>query len=213
SNFLEQVNFSSAPQIFSTSGVGIPLDSLRPDNVTYSSNLFAAGYGDSMLQALIFSGMQSHPIWDDFSIGDNATFSIWSPTPDLGSAYAPLALTIELKGITTSSGTYSPTSFSSHSSTARKLGLGLGLSLFAALLVLAGVFFYRRRMRLGTPLLFATRRQHKRHRSSIVLPPASNDGGAGLKLDFIPSFGGVGSKSVRARREPGWKNLEDYDYD
>jgi hypothetical protein len=97
---------------------------------------------------------------------------------------------------------------SSHSSTARNLGLGLGLSLFAALLAIFGVFLYRRRMRLAAPRFFATRRQHKRHRSGI--PPAlSSSDGSGMKLGLIPSF----TTSVRVRREPGWKNLEDYDYD
>ena len=96
SDFLEQVNFTNAPDTVSISVVGIPLDSLRPDNVTYSSfaviavvcvqanlvvpgsNLFAAGFGDKSLQSLIFSGMQTHPIWDDFSIGNDTTISVWS---------------------------------------------------------------------------------------------------------------------------------------
>ncbi len=115
---------------------------------------------------------------------------------------------VPLKSISTNVGS---SALSSHgSSTARKLGLALGCSLFAALLVLLGVLLYRRRLRLGAARLFAARRQHKRHRS---MAPAESEGGGGMmKLDFIPSFG-ASSKSVRARREPGWKNLEDYDYD
>ena len=37
SNFLKQVNFTAAPFIFSIAAIGIPLDSLRLDNVTYSA--------------------------------------------------------------------------------------------------------------------------------------------------------------------------------
>lgn len=204
SNFLQQVNFTSAPATLTSSAVGIPLDSFRSDNVTYSSNLFAAGFGDSSLQNLIFNGMQSHPLLDDFSFS-NSTYSLWSSSPDLGSAYAPLALTIQTKGITTANGTFS---LSSHSSTARKLGLALGLSLFAALFIVLGAFFYRRRMRQGAPRFFATRRQHKRRASGM--PQAVSSDGVGMKLDFIPSFG---TTSKRSKREPGWKNLEDYDYE
>jgi hypothetical protein len=73
------------------------------------------------------------------------------------------------------------------------------------------VLLYRRRLlRIGVIRLYATRRQHKRHRSSMAHTESSGGGAGGtMKLDFIPSFGA----SVRARREPGWKNLEDYDYD
>ena len=133
SNFLEQVNFTGAPSTLTTSGVGIPLDSFRPDNLTYSafcchllvsyvaaranslsrkgSNMLTAGFGDKVLQNVIFSGMQSHPLWDDFSIS-NDTYTLWSArsvrsscskllrpfssliphSPDLASAYAPLAV-------------------------------------------------------------------------------------------------------------------------
>ena len=118
---------------------------------------------------------------------------------------------VPLKSITTGFGN---SALSSHgSSTARKLALALGCSLFAGLLVVFGVLLYRRRMlRLGAARLYATRRQHKRHRSMASSEPGSGGGGGTMKLDFIPSFAGS-SKSVRARREPGWKNLEDYDYD
>ena len=37
SNFLKQVTFAAAPLTFSVPGIGIPLDSLRPNNVTYSA--------------------------------------------------------------------------------------------------------------------------------------------------------------------------------
>jgi hypothetical protein len=37
STYLEKVNFTVAPPTFSVPGVGLPLDSLRPDNVTYSA--------------------------------------------------------------------------------------------------------------------------------------------------------------------------------
>jgi hypothetical protein len=42
STYLEKVNFTVAPPTFSVSGVGLPLDSLRPDNVTYSAVFFVA---------------------------------------------------------------------------------------------------------------------------------------------------------------------------
>ena len=115
---------------------------------------------------------------------------------------------VQAKSISTNNG---KSALSSHgSSTARKLGLALGLSLFAALLVILGVFLYRRRfVRVGAARLFATRRDHKRRGS---MAPTELSSGGTIKLDFIPSFG-VSSKSVRARREPGWKNLEDYEYD
>ncbi|KAH9173652.1 DUF1793-domain-containing protein [Lactarius sanguifluus] len=206
SNFLKQVNITAAPLTFSIAGIGIPLDSLRPNNITYSSNMFAAGFGDKTLQRIIFSGAESHPYENDVSVVANATLALWSPSPDLGSAYAPLVLTVPLKSISANSG--SSSTLASHgSSAARKLGLALGCSLFAALLVIFAVLFYRRRMRTR---LYATRRGHKRHRSMI--PAESESGGGMMKLDFIPSFG-ASSKSVRARREPGWKNLEDYEYD
>jgi hypothetical protein len=37
SNFLEQITFAAAPLTFSIPGIGLPLDSLRPNNVTYSA--------------------------------------------------------------------------------------------------------------------------------------------------------------------------------
>ncbi|KAH9053680.1 hypothetical protein EDB87DRAFT_1650741, partial [Lactarius vividus] len=208
SNFLRQVNITGAPLTFSIADIGIPLDSLRPDNVTYSSNMFAAGFGDKTLQRIIFSGMESHPFLNDVSLTANTTLTLWSASPDLGSAYAPLVLTVPLKSISTDAG--SSTLASHSSSAARKVGLALGCSLFAALLVILAVLVYRRRMRLGTARFYATRRGHKRHRS---MAPADSEsvGGGTMKLGFIPSFGAP-SKSVRARREPGWKNLEDYEY-
>lgn len=209
SNFLKQVNITPAPLTYSIADIGIPLDSLRPNNITYSSNMFAAGFGDKTLQRIIFSGVESHPFENDVSIISNATLALWSASPDLGSAYAPLVLTVPLKSISTNAGS---SALASHgSSAARKLGLALGCSLFAALLVILAVLVYRRRMRLGAARLYATRRGHKRHRSSMA-PAESESGGGMMKLDFIPSFG-ASSKSVRARREPGWKNLEDYEYD
>jgi hypothetical protein len=63
-------------------------------------------------------------------------------------------------------------------------------------------------MRQGAPRFFATRRQHKRRASGM--PQAVSSDGVGMKLDFIPSFG---TTSKRSKREPGWKNLEDYDYE
>ncbi|KAI9442051.1 hypothetical protein BJY52DRAFT_1318827 [Lactarius psammicola] len=205
SDFLRKVNITAAPLTFSIAGIGIPLDSLRPDNVTYSSNMFAAGFSDRTLQRVIFSGMESHPTSQDVSVAANATLTVWSTSPDLGSAYAPLVLTVPLKSISTNVG--SSALSSNGSSTARKLGLGLGLSLFAAILVLFAVLLYRRRMRLGVAY-----RNHKRRRSMAPAPESETGTGGMMKLDFIPSFG-ASSKSVRARREPGWKNLEDYDYD
>ncbi|KAH8976572.1 hypothetical protein EDB86DRAFT_3024004 [Lactarius hatsudake] len=208
SNFLKQVNITAAPLTYSIADIGIPLDSLRPNNITYSSNMFAAGFGDKTLQRIIFSGAESHPYENDVSVITNATLAVWSPSPDLGSAYAPLVLTVPLKSISANAG---GSALASHgSSAARKLGLALGCSLFAALLVILAVLVYRRRMRLGAARLYATRRGHKRHRS--MAPAESESGGGMMKLDFIPSFG-ASSKSVRARREPGWKNLEDYEYD
>ncbi|KAH8983428.1 hypothetical protein EDB86DRAFT_2967454 [Lactarius hatsudake] len=208
SNFLKQVNITAAPLTYSIADIGIPLDSLRPNNITYSSNMFAAGFGDKTLQRIIFSGAESHPYENDVSVITNATPAFWSPSPDLGSAYAPLVLTVPLKSISANAG---GSALASHgSSAARKLGLALGCSLFAALLVILAVLVYRRRMRLSAARLYATRRGHKRHRS--MAPAESESGGGMMKLDFIPSFG-ASSKSVRARREPGWKNLEDYEYD
>ncbi|KAH9033214.1 hypothetical protein EDB83DRAFT_2525491 [Lactarius deliciosus] len=205
SNFLKQVNITAAPLTYSIADIGIPLDSLRPNNITYSSNMFVAGFGDKTLQRIIFSGAESHPYENDVSVITNRTLAFWSASPDLGSAYAPLVLTVPLKSISANAGS---SALASHgSSAARKLGLALGCSLFAALLVILAVLFYRRRMRTR---LYATRRSHKRHRS--MAPAESESGGGMMKLDFIPSFG-ASSKSVRARREPGWKNLEDYEYD
>ena len=37
SDFLRKVNITAAPLTFSIAGIGIPLDSLRPNNVTYSA--------------------------------------------------------------------------------------------------------------------------------------------------------------------------------
>jgi hypothetical protein len=39
-NFLKTVNTTAAPQTFNIAETGIPLDSLRINNVTYSSNQF-----------------------------------------------------------------------------------------------------------------------------------------------------------------------------
>ncbi|KAI9439667.1 hypothetical protein H4582DRAFT_1850840 [Lactarius indigo] len=210
SNFLKRVNITAAPLTFSIADIGIPLDSLRPNNVTYSSNMFAAGFGDKTLQRLIFSGVETHPFENDVSITANATLTLWSASPDLGSAYAPLVLTVPLKSISTNGGS---SALASHnSSAARKLGLALGCSLFVALIIIFAVLVYRRRMRLSAARFYATRRGHKRHRSMAPVESESGGGGGMMKLDFIPSFG-ASSKSVRARREPGWKNLEDYEYD
>lgn len=51
-NFLKTVNFAAvAPSTLNITGVGIPLDSLRPNNVTYSPNQFIAN--PSNIRALI----------------------------------------------------------------------------------------------------------------------------------------------------------------
>ena len=108
-NFLKTVN-TSAPKAFNTSEIGIPLDSLRTSNVTYSSNMFAAGFGDTELQTIILSGMESHPLAEGLVVANNtlttwSTRSVWLVlslrshhlivlirSPNLGSAYAPLVL-------------------------------------------------------------------------------------------------------------------------
>ena len=70
-NFLKTVNIT-APQKFNTSEIGIPLDSLRNNNVTYSSNMFVAGFADPELQSIILSGMDNHPLDEDLSILNNS---------------------------------------------------------------------------------------------------------------------------------------------
>ena len=75
-NFLKTVN-TAAPQKFNTSEIGIPLDSLRTNNVTYSSNMFVAGFADTELQSIILSGMDGHPLNEDLSIVNN-TLSVGS---------------------------------------------------------------------------------------------------------------------------------------
>lgn len=108
-NFLKTMN-TAAPKAFNTSEIGIPLDSLRTNNVTYSSNMFAAGFGDTELQTIILSGMASHPLAEGLVVANN-TLTTWSArsvclvlslrshhlivlirSPNLGSAYAPLVL-------------------------------------------------------------------------------------------------------------------------
>ncbi|KAI0306203.1 hypothetical protein B0F90DRAFT_973382 [Multifurca ochricompacta] len=76
-NFLRSANITRTSPPFGIAGIGIPLDSWRPDNVTYSSNMFVAGFADQTLQRLILSGMESHPLADDASIA-NLTTTSWS---------------------------------------------------------------------------------------------------------------------------------------
>jgi hypothetical protein len=75
-NFLKTVN-TAAPQTFNISKIGIPLDSLRTNNVTYSSNMFVAGFADTELRSIILSGMESHPLGEDLAVVNN-TLSVWS---------------------------------------------------------------------------------------------------------------------------------------
>jgi len=120
---------------------------------------------------------------------------------------------VPLQKISTKAGS---AALATHSSaTARKLGLGLSLSLFVAVLIVAGVVLYRRRSTArydshGNPRLLALRRNYFHKRKSSGMPPPASVGSSNeaLKLDFMPP-----SMAVRARREPGWKNLEDYEYD
>ncbi|KAH9978435.1 hypothetical protein BJV77DRAFT_1073912 [Russula vinacea] len=90
-NFLKTVNITAAPQTFNIAETGIPLDSLRINNVTYSSNMFAAGFANTELQRIIMSSVQDHSLDEDLSVVNN-TLTMWSASPNLGAAYAPLML-------------------------------------------------------------------------------------------------------------------------
>ncbi|KAI0283549.1 hypothetical protein BC826DRAFT_189688 [Russula brevipes] len=198
-DFLKTVNITSEPLTSNIARVGIPLDSLRIKNVTYSSNMFAAGFADAKLQRLILSGLESHPLAEDVSV-DNTTFTVSPPSPDLGSAYAPLVLTVP------SHNTVANVSHSS--STGRKLGIAFG-SLFggaflAGLLFSLYLSFYRRRH--GQPSFWQLYRGHRRTRNGSMVGTRDS-----MTLGLVSSLGV--SKSKRAWREPGWKNLEDYDDD
>jgi hypothetical protein len=94
------------------------------------------------------------------------------------------------------------------SSTGRKLGIAFG-SLFggaflAGLLVSLYLSFYRRRR--GQPSFWQLYRGHRRTRNGSMVGTRDS-----MTLGLVSSLGM--SKSKRAWREPGWKNLEDYDDD
>ncbi|KAH9957083.1 hypothetical protein BC827DRAFT_1227395 [Russula dissimulans] len=218
-NFLKTVNITAASLALSIAGVGIPLDSLRANNITYSSNMFAAGFADTKLRRLILSGMESHPAAEYVYVsGDNTTYTTWSASPDLGSAYAPLVLSVPFRSIV---------SHSRGSSTGRKLGIAFGTLFGCAFLVglLAAfyLFFYRRRQ---SRVDVSWRGPYLRHRRMRRSNDDDNNGGGRnmivarntgdlIMLDFMPSSLGM-TKGVRAsapRESGGWKNLEDYDYD
>jgi hypothetical protein len=102
----------------------------------------------------------------------------------------------------------------SHLSTAREFGIILGTLLGCAAVASMLVFLYRWRRtprpeRLNMQRLFRARRR-KSKRSGVVVIQETEDV---LKLDLVSSLDRSTSRSVRVRREYGWKNLEDYDYD
>ncbi|KAI0280295.1 hypothetical protein BGY98DRAFT_1076449 [Russula aff. rugulosa BPL654] len=98
-NFLKTVNTTGESHTFTVAETGIPLDSLRINNVTYSSNMFAAGFADTELRRTIMSGMIGHPLAEDLAVVNNK-LTTWSQSPYLGSAYAPLILNVPLLNIT-----------------------------------------------------------------------------------------------------------------
>ncbi|KAI9507330.1 hypothetical protein F5148DRAFT_1205922 [Russula earlei] len=206
-NFLKTVNITSAPLTLSIAGVGIPLDSLRIDNVTYSSNMFAAGFADTKLQRLILSGMESHPEGEDISIF-NTTFSAWSASPDLGSAYAPLMLSLPILAIV------SNVNPSHGRSTGQKLGIAFGSLFGCALLagLLVALFLFLRRRRRARHNLYLRRVYlgRRRRRSNANDMAATGDS---VSLDFMPSLGMSKSMEAESELSCGWKNLEDYEYE
>jgi hypothetical protein len=96
-DFLKTVNITASSVTSGIAGVGIPLDSLRPNNVTYGtddlplkklnvpilivllsdSNMFVTAFADMTLQRLIVSGMETHPTSNDVSL-DSTTLTTWS---------------------------------------------------------------------------------------------------------------------------------------
>lgn len=221
-NFLKTVNITSQPLTLSIAGIGIPLDSLRPNNITYSSNMFAAGFADTKLRRLILSGMESHPEAEYVRV--NSTMYIaWGASPDLGSAYAPLMLSLPFLDIV---------SDSHGSSTGRKIGIAFGTLLAFLVGLFAALYLYyrRRRSRVDVswrePYLRHGRMRRRNNSSSNGggrRMMATRSGGDLIMLDFMPSSlvnerskgmtrGGGGSSS-RSHESGGWKNLEDYDYD
>ncbi|KAI0267828.1 hypothetical protein BC834DRAFT_60087 [Gloeopeniophorella convolvens] len=216
SNFLKHVNITIAPLTFSIAGIGIPFDSFRPNNISYSSNMFAAGYADLALQNTLISAMRSEPLTEEVSINDDS-LTAWSRSADLGAAFAPLVLTVPSNGIHGNAS--APASRAGgHSSAARKAGIALGCLALATVL-LGLLYTYRRRRRVRGALAAARMRFRPGHRakrdSNAGMLGVGVGAGAGdeddmMKLDFIPYSK---SDAVRVRREAGWKNLEDYEYD
>jgi len=110
------------------------------------------------------------------------------------------------------------TSAGSHGlSTGRKVVIALGSLFVCAFLagVLVLLYILLRRRQPACRLKFSMLRLHRPHRrrsensSMVGLTETPDDM---MELDSIPSFDKTTS-AVRARRDSGWKNLEDYDYD
>lgn len=141
-NFLKTVNTTTVSHIFTVAETGIPLDSLRINNVTYSSNMFTAGFSDTELRRIIMSGMMGHSLDEDLAVVNN-TLITWSQSPNLGTAYAPLILNVPLLNIMHNMST------AQHGlSTSRKLGIAFGsiiaVGFFIGLLVLLYLIFQHR---------------------------------------------------------------------
>ncbi|KAH9980459.1 hypothetical protein BJV74DRAFT_887813 [Russula compacta] len=199
-DFLKTVNFTVAPSTLNTTDAGIPLDSLRPNNVTYSSNMFAAAFGDTGLQDLIVSGMMNHPAFDDYGVINSTAYSVRSPSPDLGSAYAPLVLLTPARGIMTNTSLPFPHVGSSKPriSAGRKVGIAFASILGGALLA-AGLLVAFRRRRLH----HRVSQHHWRH---VLRGPGfmgALGAGDAMELNSVQS-----QTTLRPIPEAGWKSAE-----
>jgi hypothetical protein len=108
------------------------------------------------------------------------------------------------------------TTVGSHQFAAREFGIVLGTLLGCAAIASMFIFFYRRsrtprQEQHNMQRLFRARRWKSKKSDVVVLREMEDS----LKLDLLTSLDRSTSTrtSVRVRREYGWKNFEDYDYE
>lgn len=98
------------------------------------------------------------------------------------------------------------------------LGTLFGCAFLAGMLIFLYILVHRRqptrRLQFGMLQRYRARRQKSKissKNSSMVGLTEERDDITSMELDYVPS---LDTKSaVRARRDSGWKNFEDYDYD